>query len=322
MKANLRDTYSGVRVALFGGSGFIGRWVARQLVEEGADVVCFARSPDRSAQALARYGVTIPMRPVDFDDRVDLVNGLRDLDPHVTFNLAAYGVNPSDADPQRAQAVNVDFPHWLARTLSRRDTTWSGNRLVHVGTQYEYGVVSDFHEDLEPKPVTVYGKSKLAGTQAVADVCLETGLSAVTARVFNVFGPGEASHRLLPSLMRAAREGVPIDLTSGLQERDFCVVHDVAEGLLRLGAASPLGGDPINLASGRLTSLRDLVMEAAHQLQIDERLLRFGVRPDRSEEVLKPRVFVDRLRHLTGWLPDTTVAEGIRRTVAFAQQTT
>jgi UDP-glucose 4-epimerase len=238
----------------------------------------------------------------------------------VTFNLAAYGVNPGDQDPALAHSVNAEFPEWLAHTLGPGKTAWYGNRLVHVGTQYEYGRVREFHEDAATTPVTLYGESKLAGTQGVLAACSETGLRAVTPRIFNVFGPGEGGHRLLPTLMRAAIDGTPIDLTSGEQKRDFCVVHDIAEGLLRLGAAEPLGGDPVNLASGRTERVRDFIEEAAHQLQIDLSLLRFGARPDRPQEVLDPEVSVDRLRHVTGWLPETSVAEGIRRTVAFVPQ--
>ncbi len=317
MRVDLKERYSGVRVALFGCTGFIGRWVAQRLVQEGADLSCFARSPDRSIKLLARYGVRVPVLPAQLERRHEIAQELRTFDPQVTFNLMAYGVNPADQNEDLATEVNALFPEWLGRTLAESDARWDGNRLVHVGTQYEYGAVEEFHEDALPEPVTVYGESKLAGTEAVIEGCAETGLRAVVARVFNVFGPGEADHRLLPSLIRAAAEGQPLELTSGEQERDFCVVHDVAEGLLRLGAAPPLGGDPINLATGRLIRVKDFILAAAHQLQIDSHLLRFGARPDRPEEVLKPRVFVDRVRHLTGWLPETTVDEGIRRTVAF-----
>lgn len=321
MSVDLAAAFTDKRVAVLGASGFIGRWVCRKAQESGAEVVCFVRDPDRSRTVLARYGVEATVRHADARKPESVRRGLGAVEPHVVVNLMAYGVNPAHADQGLAQAVNAEFPGRLAEMLVDSGPSWDGNRLVHVGTQYEYGRVDEFHEDQVPEPTTLYGESKLSGTEAVIGVATTTGLPAVTARVFNVFGPGEGEHRLLPSLARAGREGVPIDLTSGEQERDFCYVGDIAEGLLRLAAADGLAGDPINLASGRLTQVAELIKEAAHQLQIDPHLLRFGARPDRAAEVMKPKVFVDRLRHLTGWLPDTSIAEGIRRTVAFVPHT-
>lgn len=321
MSVDLHTVFQGKRVAVLGASGFIGRWVSRKVQQSGAELVCFVRDVDRSAAVLARYGVNASIQRGDAREADALSRSLGAVAPHVVVNLMAYGVNPAHKDEAEAYAVNADFPGHLAEMLAGSGPSWEGNRLVHVGTQYEYGRVDQFHEDQVAEPTTLYGESKLAGTEAVIDVSTQSGLRATTARVFNVFGPGEGEHRLLPSLARAGREGVPIDLTSGEQERDFCYVEDIAEGLLRLAAADGLGGDPINLASGRLTRVAELIGEAAHQLQIDRHLLRFGARPDRAAEVLKPRVFVDRLRHLTGWLPDTSIEEGIRRTVAFAPHT-
>lgn len=313
------SAYRGTRVAVFGATGFIGRWVARRLTLEGADIVCFVRSPTRASEVFAQYGITASTVPFSLADPGAASELLRQESPEVTINLIAYGVNPADADPDRAFEVNAAFPDWLAGQVADLDRSWRGNALVHVGTQYEYGSTAALHEDTEPKPETAYGTTKLAGTQAVMRVSAETGLAAVTARVFNVIGPGEAPHRLLPLLARTAQSGEAIELTSGLQRRDFCLVHDVAEALLRLGCAAPLGGDPVNVGSGRTITVRELVVAAAHQLQIDPELLRFGARPDRAQEVLNPRVSVERLRHLTGWLPQTSLAEAITRTFDFEQ---
>lgn len=321
MSVDLANAFGGKRIAVLGASGFIGRWVSHMAQGLGADLVCFVRDPDRSRVLLARYGVEAPVERADARKPDGLRRGLGAVDPHVVINLMAYGVNPAHSDEAEAYAVNADFPGQLAEMLAESGPSWDGNRLVHVGTQYEYGRVEEFHEDQTPEPTTLYGESKLSGTEAVIEVANATGLPSVTARLFNIFGPGEGEHRLLPSLARAGREDAPVDLTSGEQERDFCYVEDVAEGLLRLAAADGLSGDPINLASGRLTRVADLIREAAHQLQIDPHLLRFGARPDRAAEVMKPKVFVDRLRHLTGWLPNTSIAEGIRRTVAFVPHT-
>ena len=137
---------------------------------------------------------------------------------------------------------------------------------------------------------------------------------ALTARLFTVYGPGEHSGRLLPSLIHAAEAGTAIDLTEGSQERDFTYVEDVAEGLLRLAESDFEPGEVVNLATGRLTSVREFVLTAAEELGLSDEQLRFGALSTRDEEMAHAPVSVDRLAELLGWLLPTSVREGIRKT--------
>src|SRR5262249_14570083 len=120
-------------------------------------------------------------------------------------------------------------------------------------------------------------------------------------------------------LLETARTGKSLPLTSGVQKRDFTYVEDVAEGLLRLGLAQAKPGEVVNLATGRLTSVRSFVETAAEILKIPADRLSFGVIPTRAEEMQHDEVTTDRLRRSTAWAPSTTVADGIRRTRNFEQ---
>jgi len=315
--------YDGVQTLVLGASGFIGRWVTWALEQRGSAVTPVARDADRAQAVLAPMGVEARVHIAGADERASLEALFERVRPAVVFNLIAYGVNPRDRDPSLAQALNDSFVGWLAEALARApepESPWLGNRLVHVGTQYEYGPRAHMVEDAEATPTTLYGQTKLAGTHRLQETARRLGLPAVTARLCNVYGAGEAQTRLLPSMIRAARAQEAIQLSSGEQLRDFTYIEDIAEGLLRLGAAYPLAGDAVNLASGVSAPLRGLIMEMAHQLQIPTSHLEFGVRPDRAEEAREIRVSVERLRHLTGWVPQTPPAEGIRRSVASAQR--
>lgn len=317
------ETYRDARVLVLGASGFIGRWVMRGLQEAGARAVAGARNPEACRAVLRSVGVDSVALPFDALEEGQVRTVLDEVQPDAVVNLVAYGVQPGDTDEALAERINADFPAVLASAVAARTPEAPGavaNRLIHVGSQYEYGPRTEMAEEDPCTPTTLYGRTKLEGTERVQEVCADTGLTALTVRLFNVFGPGEGEHRLLPSLMRAAHTGEPIQLTSGRQIRDFTYVEDVAEGLLRLGAAFPLDGDVVNLASGRPIALRELVSTVAHELRIPSQNLEFGARPDRAAEAAIVAASIERLRHLTGWTPPTQVATAIRRTVAFAQQ--
>jgi nucleoside-diphosphate-sugar epimerase len=194
-------------------------------------------------------------------------------------------------------------------------------RLVHAGSQLEYGPVRGVVEEaLDPRPDTAYGRSKLEATRALEAWSRLHGLACISARLFTVYGPGEHAGRLLPSLIEVAATGRPLDLTSGAQRLDFTYVEDVAEGLLRLGVAAAPAGDVVNLARGEIVAVRDFVEQAAEILGIPRGLLRFGARPDRPEEMRYSGVSNEHLRAITEWSPPTDVAGGIRRTLEWSNR--
>jgi nucleoside-diphosphate-sugar epimerase len=191
---------------------------------------------------------------------------------------------------------------------------WTGLHLVHAGSALEYGSIADpLVEDMPRMPETAYGNTKWAGTQIVARAAAG-GLRAATACLFTIYGPGEHSDRLLPSLMETARSQKRLSLTSGAQKRDFTFIEDAAEGLLRLGLADPPEGSIVNIATGRLTSVRQFAETASGVLGFDRALLGFGDVPTRPGESFHGPVVIGRLERLLGWKPETLVADGIRRT--------
>jgi nucleoside-diphosphate-sugar epimerase len=311
-----------VRVAVLGAGGFVGRWVARALVGAGARVALVVRDRRRALPLFGRLGIVGDVEELDLSDPSAVGELYRAVRPAVTFNLAGYGVDRSERDEATADLINGRLVGWVADAAAAwRDGQWPGPAVVHTGSGAEYGpIAGEFTEDAEPGPRTLYGRTKLAGTRLLAECAARRRLPSVTARLFTVYGPGEHPGRLLPSLLAAARAGEPLSLTGGEQRRDFTYVEDVAEGLLRLGAAGCRPGETLNLATGTLQSVRQFAEQAADILGMPRGHLRFGALPLRGDEVAYPEVPVARLRELTGWSPPTGVAGGIRRTLEVARR--
>jgi nucleoside-diphosphate-sugar epimerase len=240
--------------------------------------------------------------------------------PAAVFNLAGYGVNPDQRSDHRAFRVNRDLAATLVESLLEHPAPeWEGARLVHAGSALEYGEAGgNLSEDTEPKPTTVYGRSKLAGTLAIAASSRRSGLKSVVARLFTVYGPGEGSGRLLPTLVAASHDARKIPLTAGTHRRDFTYVEDVAEGLVRLAVEPLAPGSVVNLATGRLITVRTFVETAAQVLGIAADRLLFGALPTRGWEMRHEDVNVARLVQLIRWRPSTAPEDGVRRTARAA----
>ncbi len=316
MNAPAPGPLAGRRVAVLGATGFIGRVVARALVRERAAVHLLVRDPAAAGRLVETLEGAAAIVACDVGAPGELEGALDHIRPAVTFNLAGYGVDPRERYEASAELINALLPERLCVALARRrDPAWRGQALVHVGSALEYGRASgNLAEDTPEAPDTPYGRTKLDGTRALARLCPELGLPGLTARLFTVYGPGEHEGRLLPSLLHAAASGTALDLTSGEQQRDFTCVDDVAEGLVRLALSAAPPGAVVNLATGTLVSVRAFAERAAAVLGIPPAHLRFGRIPTRESEMRHEPVSVERLRALTGWVPATSIEEGVRRT--------
>ncbi|MCB9781286.1 MAG: NAD(P)-dependent oxidoreductase [Alphaproteobacteria bacterium] len=266
---------------LLGATGFLGRQVAAR--------VPTAEAPDRL--------------DVDLEDPGEVRALLADSPPRTVFLCA--GALP-DADPLAMARLNTRLPVLLVELLP------AGSTLVLAGSVAEVGG-RDVHEETPCRPTTAYGRSKATGAGAALQIGPTRGVRVVAPRFFQLYGPGEAPHRLLPSLRRAARTGEPLPLSSGRQLRDFTWVGDAADAMVAL-AGHPDAQGVVNVATGRLTSVEAFARAVAEALGLDPGLLRFGARrpgPEGEDPWAHDAVPLHRLRALGLSPPAVSLAEGI-----------
>lgn len=312
-------------ILVLGATGFIGGWMVRELRRRGARLHLAVRDLDAARRLLSIDTPDRFFHEVDLERKGSAAEMIRRLRPRVVFNLAGYGVDRAERDPSRAQRMNTGLPEELALAVADLGS-WAKlapdmPALIHVGSALEYGEIGgDLAEDSTPAPATLYGRTKLEGTLAVKRVCSVRASRGLTARLFSVFGPGEHPGRLLPTLIRSIETTGRIALTTGTQQRDFCYVEDVAESLANLACAEALPGEIVNVASGRLTSVRQFVEATASLASIDPARLDFGSVPLREEEMCHEPVRVQRLRELIGRVPSFDLHQGIARSLERARR--
>ena len=300
-------------VLVAGASGFIGRHLARHFITEGRTVIAGVRNPDQALKQTAGLAGAIH---VDASLGAQGLDGLRLPVDCTIINCAAYGVAPSDRDFGMMHEINAVFPVALAHTAAK-----SGARVIHLGSCSEYaaeGLASPVAEDGVLESRKLYGATKASGGVMFGLAARSLGLPAVVLRLFNVYGPGESTHRLLPMLERLLRSEERVPLSAGTQIRDFILAQDVA------GAVSAAidalekdeigGGDAFNIATGRGASVAQFARTAARALGANESLLGFSDLPLRQDDVGYIVGDPEKFAAATGWRAQFDLDKG----VAFA----
>jgi nucleoside-diphosphate-sugar epimerase len=292
-------------VLVLGGTGFVGRHVTSGFGELGHAVWAVVRDRGAASDLFgAPSQVTVIER--DLTEHDALADVFKDVTPDLAINCVGYGIDRGEVDEEAAERLNAWLPRRLVEVASQATSSRQNHPvLIHLASDFERRV-----------PERIYGRTKALGSAGFAAACCQLGVRGVIARLFTLYGPGEHSGRLLPSLLQMALGDDTLDLTDGGQLRDFTYVEDVATGVVRLAGADFEIGETVDLGTGENTSVREFASQAALALGIDATRLRFGALSRRDEDtasVARP-ADVRRMRELTGWRPATTIAAGVTQT--------
>jgi dTDP-4-dehydrorhamnose reductase len=158
-----------MKILTTGAAGLIGQHLARRLARDH-DVLALKRGD------------------LDITDRDAVNHCVSAVKPSLIVNCAVIQVDESEKNPAKTRAVNVEGPRFLAEAANR-----VGAEIIHFGTQYTFdgeplGRPPYTIED-EPRPVNTYGKTKIAGEEAVREACARSYI----IRTSWVYGSGKNS---------------------------------------------------------------------------------------------------------------------------------
>jgi UDP-glucuronate decarboxylase len=304
-----------VKALVLGGAGFIGLHLTRRLAADGHQVTIVddfsrARRDQDLTTVCAHPAVTVISADLTSPEAWAALEHGWD---QVYLLAAVVGVRNVEGDPSRVVRINtltvMHLLDWIRPGDGR--VFFASTSEVYAGG-VEAGVVGV--PTAEDVPVMIadvgaprfaYAASKLLGEVALLHGAAAAGFQLVIGRFHNVYGPRMGADHVIPEMLLRAMNGEdPFAVWGAEQWRAFCYIDDAVEAMVRLMAAPDAHGHIV-----RIADLAELVLETCGRTATTQ------PRPAPAGSVTRRCPDLTLLRHLTGYEPHVSLAEGLRRTM-------
>jgi nucleoside-diphosphate-sugar epimerase len=297
-----------------GGAGFIGSSIARGLLQRGWDV----RIIDNF---MAGFREHVPEQAELLEDDLRDLEAVRKATDgiEVVFHEAAIRSVPKSIDnPWLSHDCNVNGTVNLLMAAADSGV----RRIVYASSSSVYGDVKNppNREDMRPNPMSPYAASKLAAENYCRVWTHVRGLSSVSLRYFNVYGPGQHPESkysaVFPGFISALKSGRQPEIHwDGEQSRDFSYIEDVVSANIAAAEAdSRVDGEIFNVGGGQPKTVNDVYRAVSDAMGV-------SVEPTytdkRAGDVRHTKADISKARDLLGWEPKANWDEAVKATVEW-----
>ena len=280
-------------VLVTGSDGFLGNHVLRDLTQHGFNVF-----PKRRTDGDVTKSTTWDKFPAT-DYLVDLAG--------LTFVPASWE-NPTEF----VQSNSVSTSHAL--DFCRKNKT----KMIFLSTYlYSSKLRTPIKETDEIDPANPYALSKLLGEQLCSFYAKLYGVEVIILRPFNVFGSGQNSRFLIPSIISQAMKGDEISVLDIRPARDFVFIEDLLDAVHK-SITSDLRFGIINVGTGIASTVEELIFSLADV--IGRKLTINSSNQERFGEIHLTQADVSQAKLLLGWQPKWSLSQGLREVWRDSQE--
>jgi nucleoside-diphosphate-sugar epimerase len=303
-------------IAVTGAGGFIGAHACRHLSTQGFRIRRLLGPRDSNQIGGGDLGYDARFDIIDVALLSELFSGVNTV-VHVA---GPPSVRSSFDEPAQFARTHVEGTAAVLEAARKSDV----KRIVYISSAEVYGRRADerLKEEHPLEARSPYGAAKIGAEQMVRAFSHAYGLDALILRPFSVYGPGMSVHSLVWRVVSQLNESGPLRVADLRPVRDYCFVGDVARAIERAIVAPTRGVEAINIGSGIGTSVAELAATAL-ALVDNPRLVceDLAERRPGNSEILSLVADTCKAERLLDWVPQVTLASGLREMTAVVTQT-
>ena len=308
-------------VFVTGGTGLVGVWLIRRLVEAGADVVCLVRDwVPQSELVQSRLIEKVKVARGDVRDQALIERVLGEFEVDTVIHLAAQTTVPvANRNPVSTFETNIAGT-WSLLEACRRSALVK--QVVVASSDKAYGdqETLPYDENMPLQGLHPYDASKSAADLIAQTYAHSYNLPVVISRCGNFYGGGDLNwNRIVPGTIRSVLRGQrPVIRSDGKFVRDYFYVEDGAAAYMllaeKLAGDRALIGHAFNFSNEIQVTVLDLVQKILNLMQST---LEPDVRNEAVNEIRHQYLSAEKARRLLNWSPIFTLEEGLTRTLEW-----
>ena len=300
------------RAIITGVTGTIGMALLEELVCQGVEVLAVCREgSERNARISRKPGVKIIECSLD---RLQEINAEEYGQYDVCYHLAWMGTTGEVRNDMYLQNNNVRYALDAVKMAARLGC----HTFIGAGSQAEYGPVQGkLTPETFPNPVTGYGIAKLCAGQMTRELAHQLGMRHLWVRVLSVYGPYDGRQSMVMSGIYNLIEGKIPQYTKGEQQWDYLYSGDAAKAFRMLGEKAAEG--IYCLGSGQVKTLKEYI-ELIRKNVDEQAKVAVGAIPYPEKQVMYLCADISKLTLETGFVPQTSFEEGIRKTIQWCRE--
>lgn len=291
-----------------GASGFIGVNLIRKLIDLNFEIGVINRVFNEDFNDLSQF-------VGDITDYIFVEKTIIEFKPERVFHLAAYKERSASVKDIRT-SLNTN----LVGTLNLYEALLkisNVSSVVTLGTTDEYGdCAAPYFENLNEKPATAYGFSKLCATKLSEFFYKNFNLPITIFRPTIAYGPRQGMEMFIPSLINTLIKGDSYQMTKGEQIRDFIYIDDLIDAMILIDNKEEFKGQIFNIGSGESIKIRTVAELIAKELG-KEHLLKIGTIEYREREIMHYQTSIEKAKQIMNWNPRVRFEKGIAMTIEY-----